>query len=246
MKVYSLPSLLFIMCFCFFCSITTAHAQNDDDDESEYTREFVWGINKNTNGGYIGGLNVKFSRLLSPGLYRTLGVEVANVKHPREARFPSFSGGTFILGKVNYLYALRFSYGMEKVMFKKGPQQGVQINLLASAGPTIGVIAPYYVEYADGSGNYSHTVPYSPDLNPNGIYGPGRPLEGIGQSSLAPGVHLRTGVSFEFGTFKSNVSGIELGLMAEAYTQRIELISRVAPNWFFPSAYLTLFHGNRR
>jgi hypothetical protein len=243
MKVYSLPTLLIITSLCFF-SITAAQAQ--DDDESEYTREFVWGINKNTNGGYIGGFNVKFSRLIAPNVFQTFGAEVVNVKHPREARFPSFSGGSYILGKVNYLYALRFSYGMEKVMFKKGPQQGVQINLLASAGPTIGVVAPYFVEYADGSGSYSHTRPYTPDLNPHGIYGPGRPLEGIGRSSLAPGVHVRTGVSFEFGTFKSNVSGLELGVMAEAYTQRVELISRVTPNWFFPSAYITLFHGNRR
>jgi hypothetical protein len=244
MKVNSLSKLLLIMCICFIGSITAVHAQ--DDDDSEYTREFVWGINKNTQGGYIGGLNIKFSRNLSPGIFRTLGVEVVNIKHPREARFRSFSGGSFIFGKVNYLYSVRASYGLEKVMFKKGPQQGVQINLLASAGPSLGIIAPYYVEYADGNSNYSYTRPYTPDLNPTSIYGPGRPLEGIGKSSLTPGVHIRTGVSFEFGTFKSNVSGLELGLMAEAFTQRVKLISAGNPNWFFPSAYITLFHGNRR
>lgn len=244
MMIHSLSRLFLIICICFFGSLGVAFAQ-DDDDESEYTREFVWGINKNTNGGYIGGLNVKFSRRLSQGIFRTIGIEMVNVKHPREARFRYTPGGSFILGKVNYLYSLRASYGLEKIMFKKGPQQGVQINLLVSGGPSIGVIAPYYVEYADG-GNYSYTRPYTPDLNPTSIYGPGRPLEGIGESKLAPGVHVRTGVSFEFGTFKSNVSGLELGLMAEAFPQSIELISRAKTQWFFPSAYITLFHGTRR
>ncbi len=235
--------LLFIL---LATSVTVAQAQEEEDDDGEYYREFVWGINKNTNGGYIGGLNIKFSRQIATNTYRTLGFEMANVKHSKEARFPSFSGGTFILGKVNYLYALRFSLGMEKVLFKKGPQQGVQINVLGSAGPSIGIIAPYYVEYANSSGNYPYTVPYTPDLNPNGIYGPGRPLQGIEESGIAPGLHLRTGLSFEFGTFKSNVSGLEIGLMLEGYTKRVNLLSKADANWLYPSAYITLFHGNRR
>lgn len=244
MKDLLLNPLLLIIFFLLTC-LPQAMAQDEEEDE-EYSREFVWGINKNTNGGYIGGLNVKLSNLISPGTYRTFGFEVTNVKNPKETRFSPNHGGYFILGKVNYLYALRFSYGMEKVMFKKGPQQGVQINLLASAGPTIGLVAPYYVEFVNGNGSSTYTVPYNPDLNISGIYGPGRPLEGIEESRIAPGAHARAGVSFEFGTFKSNVSGIELGIMMEAYTQRIQLLAMSQGNWFFPSAYLTLFHGNRR
>jgi hypothetical protein len=239
-------STLFLFFILLATSITVAQAQDDDDDDGEYHREFVWGINKNTNGGYIGGLNIKFSRQVAPNTYRSFGFEMANVKHPKESRFPSFSGGTFIRAKINYLYALRFSVGMEKVLFKKGPQQGVQINVLASAGPSIGIIAPYYVEYANNSGNYPYTVPYTPDLNIFYIYGPARPLQGIEESSIAPGLHLRTGVSFEFGTFKSSVSGLEIGLMLEGYTQRVKLLALTEGQWLYPSAYITLFHGNRR
>lgn len=225
-------------------SVSVAQAQDEEADE-EYRREFVWGINKNTNGGYIGALNVKFSRQIAPMLYRSLGMEVANVKHAKEHRFRS-PGGSYILGKINYLYALRFSIGMEKVLFKKGPQQGVQINVLASGGPSIGLVSPYYVEYANSGGSYPNTVPYTPDLNIGGIMGPGRPLQGLGESNVAPGAHLRTGLSFEFGTFKSNVSGLEIGLMLEGYMKRINLLHQARNNWLFPSAYITLFHGNRR
>lgn len=238
-------SPFFLLLFFLLGAVSPLQAQDEEEDE-EYTREFVWGINKNTNGGYLGGLNLKFSNRVGNNLFRTYGFEAANVKHPKETRYPSFSGGTFIRGKINYLYALRFSIGMEKVMFKKGPQQGVQINVLGSVGPSIGLISPYYVEYSDGAGSYSYTVPYTPDLNTSGIYGPGRPLQGLGESKFAPGVHARAGVSFEFGTFKSNVSGLEIGLMAEGYTSNIQLMVLPDAKWFWPSAYITLFHGSRR
>lgn len=223
-------------------------AQDELDEEEEYHREFVWGINKNTAGGLIGGANLKFSSLISPGLFRTYGFEVVNIKHPKEERYRSnFSGGAFIRGKINYLYALRFSLGMEKVMFKKGPQQGVQINILSSFGPTIGLVSPYYVEYSDGSGGYSNAVPFDPDVvNVGSIYGHGRPLRGLGESTINPGIHARAGVSFEFGTFKSNVSGLELGLMAEGYLKNVQLMATPDASWFWPAAYITLFHGRRR
>ncbi|WP_017731284.1 hypothetical protein [Nafulsella turpanensis] len=245
MKAQPLNTLLLLL---FFSLAGISSLQAQDDEEEEYTREFVGGVNLNTNGGIVGlgGLTFKYSTLLRPGLYRSLTFEAVNVKHAKETRYPSFSGGTFILGKVNYLYSLRFSLGLEKIVFKRGVQQGVQVNVLASAGPSIGIISPYYVEYADGSGNYANSIPYRPGLNPSGIYGPGRPLQGIGESKISPGLHVRTGVGFEFGTFESNISGLELGLLLEAFPKRIQILSEADTQWFFPSAYLTFFFFGSR
>jgi hypothetical protein len=226
-------------------------SQQREREEDEYTREFVWGINKNTNGGYIGGFNVKLSNRVRPMVFRTLGFELVNVKHPKEIRVPAFSGGSFILGKSNYLYSMRFSYGMERLLFRKGPQQGVQVAAHASAGPTIGVIAPYYIEVHGGSSSLGFTTtaqydPYNSAHVVNNIYGTGRPLEGIGQSTFTAGLHARTGFSFEFGTFRSNVSGLEIGLMVEGFPREVILLPRSENQSIFPSAYITLFHGSRR
>lgn len=221
-------------------------AQLPKEEEDAYSREFVWGINKNTNGGYIGGLGVKFSRRIQEQTFRTLSFEVANVKHPKEVRVTSAYGGGFILGKSNYLYSLRFSYGFERLLFYKGPQQGVQISALVSGGPTLGIIAPYYVELA-GTGQATVTKQYNPAEHSVGsIFGSGRPLEGLTESDLTAGLHIRGGFSFEFGTFKSSVSGLELGLMLEAFPQEIVLLPRSDNRAIFPSAYVTLFHGSRR
>lgn len=241
---------IFSLLFAGFLLLSLqGYSQQREREEDDYTREFVWGINKNTNGGYIGGFNVKMSRRVQPLMFRTLGFEIANVKHPKEIRVPAFSGGSFILGKSNYLYSMRFSYGMERLLFRKGPQQGVQISALASAGPTIGVIAPYFIEIESSNRGFTTTEQYDP-YNPNHlgiyIYGTGRPLEGIGQSKLTAGLHVRGGFSFEFGTFRSNVSGLEIGLMVEGFPKEIELLPRSENQAIFPSAYITLFHGSRR
>jgi hypothetical protein len=226
---------------------TVAFAQQRQEEEDNYTREFVWGINKNTNGGYIGGINAKFTRRLQGETFRSLGIEIANVKHPEEARVTSIYGGGYIMGKSNYLYAIRFSYGLERLLFRKAPQQGVQVSVLASGGPTLGIIAPYYIEY--GTGGLVTSEQYDPSNSyhtQNYIHGSGRPLEGITESSFTAGLHVRSGLSFEFGTFKSNVSGLEIGLMLEAFPGDIVLLPRSENRSIFPSAYVTLFHGSRR
>ncbi|EMR01002.1 hypothetical protein [Cesiribacter andamanensis] len=244
---------IFCILFASFLLLTLeASAQQREKEEDEYTREYVWGINKNTNGGYIGGFNLKFSRRVQPSMFRTLGFEIVNVKHPKEIRVPAFSGGSFILGKSNYLYSMRFSYGMERLLFRKGPQQGVQVTVHASGGPTLGIIAPYYIEVHGGSSSvsgFTTTAQYDPYNSAhvvNNIYGTGRPLEGIGQSDITAGLHARTGFSFEFGTFRTNVSGLELGIMLEAFPNEVVLLPRSENQRLFPSAYITLFHGSRR
>ena len=95
-------------------------------DSYEYQSEFTWGINKNTAGGLIGGLVFKKARKLNDRQLESFGLEVMNVKHPQERRVNSpATGNYFIYAKSNYLYALRFQYGRDFILFTKAPQQGV-------------------------------------------------------------------------------------------------------------------------
>ena len=96
-----------------------ATAQLFDGEDYDYNREIIWGINKNSNGGLIGGIMGRFSRSRGENYYETYGLELSNVKHPSESRYVGAQGQTFIYGKSNYLYAIRLSYGREKLLFKK-------------------------------------------------------------------------------------------------------------------------------
>ncbi len=224
-------------------------AQLFDTEEFEYTREWIWGINKNTNGGLIGGFIVRHSRKKADDIYHTFGLELSNVKNPSETRYVGIQGAGFIYGKSNYLYAIRTNYGLEKLMFKKANQQGIQISLVASGGLTFGLVTPYYILTLDGI-----YKPFEPDPNVStptypsleSIAGPGKLFQGLNESELVPGVHVKGSIFFEFGSYRGNVSGIETGIMIEAFTKKIILVPTQPNKSVFTSVFFTLFWGVRK
>lgn len=218
-------------------------AQLFEGEEYSYNSEWIWGLNKNTNGGLIGGLMVRHSRSIGDDWFHTFGLELSNVKHPSEARYIGRSGAGFTYGKSNYLYAIRLNYGREKLLYQKANQQGVQISAAAAAGPTFGLVAPYYVLNADGSYEQFNPVRHS---NPQSIGGPGKLFQGLGESEYAQGFHIKSGLLFEFGTYRSNVAGVEVGVMMEAYTKEIELVPTQPNKSVFTSVFFSLFWGTRK
>jgi len=226
-----------------FLTLSGLFASAQTDGNYDYTKEFIWGINKNTRGGLIGGFIFKWGTSISETQFRTIGLELMNVKHPKEFRIRSQNGNQFIYAKENYLYAIRLQYGRDFLLYKKAPQQGVQINASVAGGPTIGVIAPYYVRNVDG-----RTMQYDPNfhVSPNSISGTGQIFQGLGQSKIKPGIHVKGSISFELGAFKSNVTGFEVGVLGEVYAGKINLMPFEESKAGFMSAFITLFYGKRK
>lgn len=230
------------------CLFTTAvMAQRKEAGNYEYNKEFLLGVNKNTNGGLIGGIAFKVGTRIDDTQFSFFGLELANVKHPQESRFTTNTGNNYIFGKSNYLYAIRPHYGREVILFRKAPNQGVQVSALGAIGPSFGLIAPYFIEYAL---NRVETVveQYDPAVHQSrlNIRGSGRLLEGIGQSEMAFGGMAKAALYFEFGVFKSSATGLEVGYLLEGYSREIPLILRAKNDQFFQSAYFTLFFGFRK
>lgn len=214
-------------------------------DSYDYQSEFIWGINKNTAGGLIGGFVFKKARKLSERTLETFGVEIMNVKHPMEVRRNSFSGNFYIFGKSNYLYAIRLQYGRDLILFRKAPQQGVEIKAVLAAGPTIGIVAPYYVKYT--ADNIPTSGQYTTAIGTNyPITGTGRLFQGIGESDIVPGANLKAALNFEIGTIKSQVTGFETGFLIDAYTKKIELMPAAKSYAVYPTFFITLFYGSRK
>ncbi|WP_421874589.1 hypothetical protein [Marinoscillum sp.] len=233
MKLKSLLSLTFLFLFL------VSQAQNDEDD---YNTEIIWGLTKNTNSGLIGGGIFKLARRQKDNVFTTYGVEIVNVKHPKEYRYPSPSGTYFTFGKQNFLYSIRGNYGREKLFFKKAPQQGVQISGIVAAGPTIGIIAPYYVLTSSGYEQYDpqkHTSRGS-------IQGSGKLFQGLGESNITLGLNAKAGLSFEFGAFKNNVAGVEVGISMEAFPKEIVIIPTQDNRAIFTALYFSMYWGTRK
>ena len=110
MKTYFKTSLIIITLYLFYFE-----SRAQESDYFEYQNEILWGINKNTNGGLIGGINLKFGNKIKDNTYRIYGIEIVNVKHPKEYKYTSpFGGDNFIWAKQNTMYSLRMQYGIEK------------------------------------------------------------------------------------------------------------------------------------
>lgn len=222
-------------------------AQGEEAGDYDYDKEVLFGINKNTNDGLIGGAYLKIGNRITDMTFQFFALELVNVKNPKETRYNTVLGNSYIYGKSNYLYSIRPQYGREMIIFKKAPQQGVQVSILSAIGPTFGVVAPYYIEYAFNRTETSREQ-YDPEIHQSrfNVLGPGRIFEGIGQSELAIGANAKAALTFEMGVFKSNVTGVELGYLLEGFTKEIKLMPTTENRQLFQSVYLTLFYGFRK
>ncbi|MDJ0364379.1 hypothetical protein QMK33_04390 [Hymenobacter sp. H14-R3] len=232
-------------------------------DEQSYRRETVFGINFNTQGGLIGGVNVRVARVLDERWLRFWSLEGVSFKNPKEQDVTNpYTGGSFKRYKSNYAFALRPSIGIQRILFRKAADAGVQVNGLLSAGPSLGLLMPYHISFdytaqqngAFGPSDIITDEAYDPakHANQNFIYDRAPLFSGIGQTQVVPGAHLRGALSFEYGRYRDAVAGAEVGFLLEAYTKRLLMLNPPAPadpnslnRQFFPSVYLTLYIGHR-
>ena len=234
-------------------------------DEQSYSKEFVFGINFNTQGGLLGGASVRSSRVLDERTLRFWMLEGVMLKNAKEQRVTNpYVGGSYIDSKTNYGFVLRPSFGLQRVLFRKAADAGVQVNALASAGPSLGLLMPYYITYDRTFAANQTQYNLSDDDIVNEQYDPtkhnvelaildhGPLFAGISQTKVVPGGHLRGALSFEYGRYRDAVAGLEVGFLVEAFTKRMVILSP-DPNLpsdnlnrqFFPSVYLTLYFGHR-
>ncbi|GAA3919687.1 hypothetical protein [Hymenobacter algoricola] len=244
-------------------AVSGARSQSvSSSDEPSYRKEFTYGVNFNTRGGLIGGVSVRSARVLDEKWSRFWSIEGVEVKHPKEQRRPSSTGGIYTNAKANYLFVLRPSVGIERVVFRKAPDSGVQVNARLGAGPSIGLLMPYYIYY-DYTARDGANRPLPPQDIRAEQYDPAKhtkeefivdraPLfSGISQTEPKLGAHLRGALSFEYGRYKDAVAGIETGFLVEVYPKELTILKtpvssdKQLNNKFFPSVYLTIYLGHR-
>lgn len=218
--------------------------ENDALQGEDYSIENVFGVSKATHGGLISGFYYRHSKALSEGNFMNYGIEIVNIKDAREGKETTITGSTFVFGKSNYLLAIRPTYGREKVLFKKAPQQGARITGLVAAGPSIGLEIPYFVELI---GNEKEQ--YDPDDQRHGfnrIIGNAGPFRGLGSSKIVLGAHAKASLTFETNSTKQRVFGIEVGFTLDVYTREINILPVAGNDSIFTSAFLAIYFGRRR
>lgn len=229
-----------------------APAQAQSDDEP-YSNELIYGINLNSNGGLLGGVFIRSAYSINENWLQFGGLEIVEVKHPKEYRLYSLrTGDSFIRGKQNSLFVIRPHYGRELILFRKAAESGVQVNAVGAIGPSIGLLAPYYIryEYNGSTGGIPdvRTEQYDPELHPEEKYieGSAGALTGLGESKINIGVHTKLGVSFEYGRYNESITGVEVGFMLEGYPKELVILPEAENRQLFTSVYLNIYYGRRK
>jgi hypothetical protein len=227
-----------------------------EDNEERYKSFTSVGVTTNTNSGILGGAVFRQSSAVSSKLfgkdqYRYLAIELVNVKHPKELSQQDFvTGARLVYGKQNYLFVLRPEYGREITLFNRHEDEGISISGIVAAGPSLGLEKPYMIQFQTSDGRVV-TEPFDPVKHSagsqgTGIIGAGNFFHGFGQTKVVPGLHLKTAMSFELSAFRDNVTGVEIGFIAEAFTRKIQIMAFAENRSVYTSGYITLYFGSKK
>lgn len=187
-------------------------------------------------------------------LYR---IDLTEIKSLKQEKFQSastsflFYGSPFVYGKVNNFYQLGLSFGQQQMLGQKGNRNGVAVSAIYAGGLSLGFLKPYYLQVMDPVTNSPKYIKYSSADSSlflgNMIMGPGGLSRGWNELQFRPGAQAKAALRFDYGRFNDVVSGIEIGLSAEFFTQKIEIMAAQDKNkQLFMQGYIALLFGHRK
>lgn len=230
--------------------------------------EFSVGGGLNTNGWGVSAIKgwVKSDDEKNSDRFynvRFVQVEFVEHKHAKEVRgtnnmiahTANERPRPFIYAKVNNFYALRLSYGMRKMIGGKLDQSNVALHWVYAGGLSLGLLKPYYIDayvLRDKPIRYEReSIRYNEEnrdgfIKQQNIVGSSGWTKGLGETSVVPGIHAKTGLHFDFAKSTRTKMAIEVGVAAELYTRKIELMATQDAYPYLVNGYVALQFGRRK
>lgn len=267
--------IAYLLIACILCvstlygQVSFEAGQNDYVDGNKgivYNKEFTVDVKLHTNGFALG---VNIGQLKSFYRTRFFNFEIGEIKHPKEFR-QSFDFQTpvtskvsraFVFGKQNNFLVLRGGIGEKRYLSEKDKRRGLAVGISYEAGPSLGLLKPYYLELVrilePGSEDYEiRSEKFSEEnqdlfLGINSIYGSSGFTKGLSELSIMPGAHAKFAVHFDWGAFDEFVKAVEAGIMIDVYAKKVpimvesELVSDSENRPLFINLYLNLQLGKR-
>jgi hypothetical protein len=229
--------------------------KHEEEGEPSYQKHAVWGFKMN-HDGY--GLSYELGKMKSPYKASLLQFELNEKKHPKEEKQSTGSslqggfivlGNPFVYGKINHFYQLKGAYGQQVMIGNKGNKNGVAVYGIYAGGLSLGLLRPYYIDVQPPPGRV-RTIKYSPSdsaafLGPYIVGGTGI-ATGWSDVAIAPGLHAKAALRFDWNRFNNALSALEFGFNVEFYPKKIEQMARVDGQNLFANGYLSLVFGRRK
>jgi hypothetical protein len=219
-----------------------------------YSKQSIFGLQFRSNGY---GAFFELGRMKSNRKTNIYRIDITEIKHQKEEKTQVggngfvFFGNPFIYGKINNFYQVTLGFGQQYILGQKGNKNGVAVSAVYNGGVALGLLRPYYLEVQDPSTGDNRTIKYSAEdsalfLGPT-IVGGGGLGKGWGEMKMKPGAFVKTALRFDYGRFNEAVSGIEVGLSAEFYGEKIKIMAnQVKDKQFFIQGYIALIFGRRK
>jgi hypothetical protein len=256
------PVLALLFClgisFTGLSQRTLVLGQNNYDQRREiiYEKEFSTDFRIHTGGAAI-GINLGKIRSYNRTSLKYFGI--GELKHPQEVKQNQnlpFGAGTglrgYIFGKQNNFFALRGGIGEKRYLSEKARRKGVAIAVSYEAGPTIGLLKPYYLMLRTEPANFNQpnfrSERFSIDnearfLSVDKIFGADNFFQGIGELGLRPGIHAKFSAHADWGILDEFIKALEAGFMLDAFFQQVPIMaeSTLAPNFKNQNVFINLF-----
>ncbi|MGX5817468.1 hypothetical protein ACWKWU_04685 [Chitinophaga lutea] len=229
-----------------------------EEGENLFNREFSGGARLNTDG-WTGFLELGHRKSASTvNYYQFEFSEKRDPKQDRSSRVIDVGGGfgisttPFVYGKMNNFYQAKLGLGQKRLIGGKGNKNGVEVNAIYYGGLSAGLVKPYYLDLMRDAGdtNGRRLVKYSDDIHDEFldralIYGAGGFTKGWGEVKFTPGVHAKVGFRFDWARFNDVISALEVGINAEYYAKKVQIMVDREGKPFFFNAYVGLQLGKR-
>lgn len=225
--------------------------RQEEEGVLSYNKQSVFGVQVRSNGY---GVFYELGRMRTPRFTNIYMVELTEIKKIPEYKDNTIDGGfgnTFISGKINNFYQLKFGFGQQYIFGQKGNKNGVAVMGVATGGLSLGLLRPYYLRINDDG--VERTIKYSQKDSAlfvgGATLGSGGFSKGWSELKLKPGVFVKGGLRFDFGRYNEIVQALEIGFSVDAYAQKVQLLIPIAdndPNRLYYQAHIAFLFGRRK
>jgi hypothetical protein len=179
-------------------------------------------------------------------------VEFVEMRSSKEVKTQgAYAGsGSYYYGKINACYIIRSGVGYQYLLNQKPYWGGVEVRGFVYVGGEIAIAKPVYIKTLTSSGSTvfgpAITKRYDPSNQSSElIYGRASFFKGINQIKPYPGIYARLGTNFEYGTYNTKITALEVGVILDYHPKAVPIMAFIKNPNLIATAYISFHFGNR-